>query len=121
MREDGLVSEQPGRQYPPMLASTAHPSIPMPVHQVYADARYSQAEWELDLNTAHEYVMAEEGSVGIASKTLPSDSTLRVGYVLSDTNAFSLVQEVQEVESLLSVFRLEDEDIIPPQTRSSDG
>ncbi|KAH7694366.1 hypothetical protein AAVH_38589, partial [Aphelenchoides avenae] len=77
MREDALLSEQPGLrhpQYPPMLAPTAHPSVPMPVRQVHADAQCDLAEWELNLNTVHEYVMAEERSTGTAPMTLPPDS-----------------------------------------------
>lgn len=93
--------------------------MPVPDHQVCGDQQHALSEWQLDLSTAHEYVTAEESSDGTAPTTLSFDAALHVGYVLSDASALSLAQEVQEVESLWSLFKLDDDDIMPPQTRST--
>ncbi|KAH7715029.1 TK/KIN6 protein kinase, partial [Aphelenchoides avenae] len=117
-REDALRLEQLGwhePQWPRMRVGAASPSMAVPYHQSCADDQHAPTGWELDMSTAHEYVMAEEAD---ASITLSFDAPLQVGYVLSDTNALSIAHEVHEVESLLSLFKVEDDDIIPPQTRS---
>lgn len=120
VREDTFRSEQLGwlqLQRLPALVETDFSATSVPDHQAYANEQCGPAEWELGLSTAHEYVMAEGRSAGTALMTPPSGATMRIGYVLADTSVCSLVQEVQEIESLLYVFRLEDDDIIPPQTR----
>lgn len=119
-REDTLRRDQPGPdqpQWPPALPATANPPMPVPGYQTY-DEQNGLTEWELALRTAHEFVMTQQNSVGTAPITLPSSATLHVGYMRSDTNMLSVIREVQEVESLLSVFKLDDDDIRPPQTRS---
>lgn len=116
---DMLRSEEPGWHQPPWpqaLAATVSPPNPVPKHQAYTHEQHSLAAWELDMSTAHEYVMAAEG----VPTTMSFDATLHVGYMLSDSSAPALAQVVQEIESLLSLFKLDDDDVIPPpQTRSS--